>query len=212
MSDERKLDLESILDDFMSSPSFGKPEHLAEWIGRYPEHSRELTRIALLQNQMDLLPQQEPDPAEDEFYLARGLEIMRGIMNQQQRSPAPAIITDLLAEASARGLNVRGLARVLRLSVPLVNRLQRRLVAFSSIPRQLIQELARVLERDVAAVTAYLQQGPTFAAGVNYKSETAPVLGSPEDFFDALRADLGIAEEDRTFWLQHESQDRGADQ
>jgi hypothetical protein len=212
MSDEQKVDFDSVLDEFMSSPSFGEPQHLDEWIRRYPEYTQELTRFALLQVQLDLMPQQEPDPAEDEVYLARGLEIMRGVISRQQKHPALVVITDLLAEASARGLNVRGLAHVLRLSVPLVNRLQRRLVAFSSIPGQLIQELARVLERDVAAVTAYLQQRPTFAQGVNYKSETAPVLAPPEDFFDALRADLGIVEDDRAYWLQYESRDRGSGQ
>jgi hypothetical protein len=74
------------------------------------------------------------------------------------------------------------------------------MIRFASIPQEILEGLADALERNVASVAAYLNQPPTFAAGVSYRSEGVPTLAEPADFYVALLADEDLDEENRDYW------------
>ncbi|HYW09913.1 MAG TPA: hypothetical protein VE913_23310, partial [Longimicrobium sp.] len=190
MREEQKVEsLEDLLDDFAAEEA-DDPGTLAEWVGRYPRYARELTEFALLRAVAEHGPEPVVTPEEDGAFMTRAMGILDGILAEQVPIPAEqAPIADLLDEAKARGLNARGLARKLRVPPTMVVRLRRRVIRFASIPQEILEGLANVLERNVASVVAYLNQAPTFAAGVSYKSEGVPTLAEPEDFYAALLAD-----------------------
>lgn len=200
MIEERPDALEQIQEEFLASLD-EDPTRLGEWLRRFPQHARELTDLALHHARVELAPDPEPDPLEEEAFLARGMDIVRGILQERSAAAKPPL-EDLFAEASARGLNPHGLARALRLSVPTITRLHRRLIRYASIPGQLVHELAHLLEREVSSVVAYLQRPPALAAGANHRSEAAPVVGQAEEFADVIRADENLSEGDRTYWLR----------
>lgn len=198
---ERQVEsLEDLLDAFAEVEA-DDPATLAEWVERYPQYARELTEFALYRAVAEHGPEPVVPPEEDQAFMARAMGILDGILAEQ--APAPAAqcpIADLLGEAKARGLNARGLAHKLRVPPTMVARLRRRMIRFASIPREIVEGLARVLERDVTSIVAYLNQPPTFATGVSYKSEGVPTLAEPEDFFTALLSDEDLGDEDRAYW------------
>lgn len=195
--------LEVVLDRFLESTSVGDPDQLTEWVRRYPQYAQELTELALSRLQMELHAADEDGHTEDPGLIERGMEMVRRKLRGQEAAAAmPPPIRDLLDEAAARGLNARDLARALRLTVAMVTRLSRRLIGFTSIPPQLLEELGLLLKRDVAAVIAYLQHPPTLAPHAQYKSEKPPEVGKAVDFYDALEADTGLPEEHRRYWIE----------
>lgn len=82
----------------------------------------------------------------------------------------------------------------------MLRKLDRRLIAFTSIPQELINRLAQVVQRDSSTVTAYLQQDTILGATTEHRSEQAPKIMDPEDFFDAVRADPTISPEHADHW------------
>jgi hypothetical protein len=94
-----------------------------------------------------------------------------------------------MARAREMGLNIREVADRTQLSVSLVGVLDRRLVRFASIPREVLDRLAAALQTQVAAVSDYLQQGPAFAPSASFRAEEAPTLPQTQDFADAVRQD-----------------------
>lgn len=201
---------DALLDAYLMSGDADDPSALASWVRRYPEYGQELTEFALRRTMLAALPEPADDPEEENAILSRGMEIVRGILYESREVLAPraAPLTDLLAEANARGLDARGLARSLRLTLPLVSRLHRRLIRVGSIPVQLLEQLAELLGREMDSIVTYLQQPPVLQTGLNYKSETLPTAGEMEDFFAVLRADQRLAQEDRMYWEQYATEDQ----
>jgi hypothetical protein len=201
--------LDVVLDNFLASTSADDPRQLAEWVRTYPQYGRELTELALSRLRLELHSRASPEPVEDPALVERGMEIVRRMLRPPPDAPAPdaahagaAPIRDLLAEAKARGIDARGLARTLRLSLPMVARLNRGLIWFGSIPERLVQDLAGALGRDLTAVAAFLQGGPRLQAGNQYKSETPPEVEEAEGFADAIRADPVLSDDDKDFWVK----------
>jgi len=205
MNEEQKLEsVDDVLDAFAAVVD--DPEQLKEWTGRYPQFGRELTEFALHHTMAEYGPEPDVSPDEDHAFMARAMSIVGSILGEQATVSvaAQAPLKDLLTEGKARGLNARGLARTLRVTPAMITRLNRRMVRYASIPRQLVLSFAQALERDVGEIAAYLQAPPTLALGANYKSEGVPVLGEPQDFYDALFADEELDEDDRAHWsAQH---------
>lgn len=87
-----------------------------------------------------------------------------------------------------------GLANATELSVPLIMKLDRRLIRFSSIPEVVLRKIGEVLQTPIELVSVYLQQKPIFAAGASFRADQAPTLPEPQDFFDAVSEDLTISD------------------
>ena len=57
----------------------------------------------------------------------------------------------------------------------MLRKLDRRLIAYASIPQELISRLAQVIQREATTVAAYLWQDPTLGATTEHRSEQAPI-------------------------------------
>jgi len=110
----------------------------------------------------------------------------------QQISEAP--ISGLFAEGKARGMTNFQLADAAELSIALITKLDRRLIDFLTIPGQVIQDLARALQRTVESVSHYLQGPPLIPLRAEFKAEQTPRITEVEGFFDAVRRDKSISE------------------
>ena len=96
----------------------------------------------------------------------------------------------LLTEAARCGLTPDALADATGLSVPLLRKLDRRLVVADTIPRRVTEGIAGALGRDLLAVLGYCRLAPSFALRTAHRANQAPTLPTKlEDFFDAVRAD-----------------------
>ncbi len=110
----------------------------------------------------------------------------------QQISDAP--ISGLFTEGKARGMTNFQLADAAELSIALITKLDRRLIDFLTIPGQVIQDLARALQRTAESVSQYLQGPPLIPSRAEFKAEQAPRVTEVEDFFEAVRRDKSISE------------------
>lgn len=100
----------------------------------------------------------------------------------------------ILSRAKQLGLSKVTLADATELSVPLITKLDRRVIRFSTIPELVLRKVGEVLTAPIEIVRVYLQQGPAFATGANFRADEAPKLPEAQDFFEAVSEDLTISE------------------
>ena len=206
--------LEDVLDAYVASVAGPDSASLDAWIRRYPQFATELTEFAASWSLMKgLPPAPEAKETDVETLVLRGMSIVESLLHAgQQRHVAPgaalassgATIESLIGAGRDRGLAPSQLARVAGIGEILLRKLDRRLIAFARLPREasdaLVEALAAAIERGTESVARYLQQGPVLAAAA-YRAEQAPQLAEPEDFFDAVRNDPTMTDEQRTRWL-----------
>ena len=196
--------LEDILDAYVDSGG-GPNSPLDEWIRRYPEFERELIDFAASWILMKWLP---PEPGteqvDEETLVLRGMSVVQNLLHRHSAESAPGSVApfeSLVAEGRERGFEPRQLAHAVGLGDSLLRKLDRRLIAYASIPQELISRLAQVVQREATSITAYLQQEPILGATTEHRSERAPKLMALEDFFDAVRADPTISREYAEHWF-----------
>ena len=185
------------------------PQPLREWVSRYPQHAPTLIAWAADMPLLECaLESAAPDAAGEAQTLAIGrnaLAEMRALYFATEANAAPARpIDDLLQTAKARGLNARTLAARLDVGLPLVAKLNQRLVRLATIPDILIQRLANELDAGVEQVRAYLARPATLAVGAQYKSDSIPQAAQPEDFTACIRACPDMTDDQKQYWLEQE--------
>ena len=208
MNEPTRLErLEDVLDAYVAS-DVDPNGRLDEWIQRYPEYERELTDFAVSWSLMESLPPApDSEKVDEDTLVLRGMSVVQNLLHVQlsESSSRPvALLESLIAEGRSHGLEPRQLAQAAELGDSLLRKLDRRLIRYTSIPREAIKGLAGAIKRDAESVTVYLQQSPTFATATEHRSEQAPALNEPEDFFNAVRADPTISPEHAARWLELE--------
>jgi hypothetical protein len=187
--------LEDVLNEFAAEleDTVASYSVLKTWTARFPMYAQQLAELAAGEALLRHLP-----PSVEEIDGARvlqaGLDAAQGVLERARAErPAPVpvqvALPGLMARAREMGLNIREVADRTQLSVSLVGVLDRRLVRFASIPREVLDRLAAALQTQVAAVSDYLQQGPAFAPSASFRAEEAPTLPQTQDFADAVRQD-----------------------
>ena len=131
-------------------------------------------------------------------------DLSRTLLHRHSAESAPGSIApfeSLIAEGRERGFEPRRLAHAVGLGDSLLRKLDRRLIAYASIPQELISRLAQIVQHEATIVTAYLRQDPILGATTEHRSERAPIIMDLEDFFDAVRADPTISREHAEHWF-----------
>lgn len=186
---------------------------LTEFMHRYPHAADALAGSAaigsIIENSPDTEGQSESERlTEEEGIVRRGMETAARLLAVRQMSATSAETTPLSGlrkEAEARGLTIQALASATRMSVPLLVKLDRRLVRFASIPRRAIERIGVELGRSFEAVAAYLQGDPQFASQASFRADTAPQMSSQQDFFEAVETDLTMDEAQKAEWRRFKS-------
>lgn len=199
--------LEDVLDAYVASGA-DPNDPLDEWIRLYPEYEEELIEFAVSWSLMKWLPP-APDAEEvdEDTLVLRGMSVVQNLLHAQSLGSAsePVVpFTSLLEEGRTRGFKPRQLAQEVELGDSVLRKLDRRLIRYTSIPQELIESLAEVMQSETTRVATYLQQSPTLVTATEHRSEQAPVLTDQEDFFDAVRADPTIKREHAVRWLDLE--------
>ena len=198
----RPTPLEEVLDEYVMA--VGQPNHpaLVEWVTRYPQYEDELTRFTVEWARVEHAPDTPAEsPAEIEAAAERHMALLleHGLLYSVESAPGLAGIVE---EAEAKGLTKKQLAEQAGLSVPLLTRLDRRLIRFGSIPGEVVSRVAAALGSQAEAVALYLQGGPRLAQAVSYKAGEAPTLPEQQDFAEAVRDDAALTPEQRAELLR----------
>lgn len=205
----RRERLENILDAFVATGDTPDSATLEAWIHRYPEYSQELTDFAVSWSLMlSLPPSPSVESVDDESLILRGMSVVQNLLHKQRSiipSEEVAPMESLLKEGRTHGLSPHQLAQNCEIGNSVLRKLDRRLLIFVSIPLELIEMLGTAIQRRVDDVIHYLQQDPTFAVNTQHRAEQAPQLTPQEDFFDAVRNDPTLNDEQRARWLRLET-------
>lgn len=187
--------LEDVLNEFAAEldETGGSYALLQSWTARYPSYARELADLAAGEALLRHSPPSS-EQIDDVRLVQAGLDAVRGVLDRarQERpvvTPASAALPGLMARARELGLNISQVAERTQLSVTLVGLLDRRLIRFASIPREVVDALASALQTQVDSIADYLRQGPAFAPSASFRAEEAPSLPPTQDFADAVRQD-----------------------
>lgn len=187
--------LEDVLNDFAAELDEGGASYalLKSWTARYPDYAQELADLAAGEALLRHSPASS-EPIDEDRLVQAGLDAARGVLDRARAErpshAAPyATLPGLMARARELGLTISQVAERTQLSVTLVGLLDRRLVRFASIPREVVETLAGALDTQVASLVDYFQQGPGFAPSASYRAEEAPTLPSTQEFADAVRQD-----------------------
>lgn len=186
---------------------------LSEFMHRYPHAAAALEDFAatesIIENSPDAPGKTESEKrAEEEAIVRRGMETAARLLAARRAPHAPeesAPIAGLKKEAEARGLTLQSLASATRLTVPLLVKLDRRLIRSASIPRQAVERIAAELGRSFEAVVAYLQGPPQFASQASFRADAAPQMPDQQDFFDAVETDLTMTDAQKDEWRRIKS-------
>ena len=188
---------------------------LTEFMRRYPHAADALADFAATSSIIENSPDTESQTrnerlAEEERIVRRGMETAARLLAVRRASltlEETAPLTGLRKEAEARGLTIQALAAATRLTVPLLVKLDRRLIRFASIPRQAIDRIGVALGRSFDAVATYLQGGSQFASQASFRADAAPQMPEQQDFFDAVETDLMMSETQKDEWRKIKSAD-----
>lgn len=101
-------------------------------------------------------------------------------------------ISSLFDAGEKLGMDKFGLAARLRLSIGIVTKLNQRLIECSTVPLDLVRELASTIGYSIDEVLDYLRCKPRLAAGLSFKADEAPELPQPQDFVEAVEKDRSL--------------------
>ena len=201
------------LGDLLASIDELTPETVAKIIEQHPRFERQIMEYAVERamwqhtSEDDTLP-----PHKEERFLEIGRnaalrvlqhkrkELEENGISRQERTQEKTIIS-LIEEAKVQGMNISGFAASTGLSIPIIAKLEQRLIAFASIPKEAIDRIAAVIKVSSESVASFLQGTPQFAADASYKSETQPELPEQQDFYAAVQSDLTLKKEEKEYWL-----------
>ena len=172
------------------------------WTARYPQCADTLIAVDCARFAVGMtLGDSVEDGLEDAGAAALGRDALAA-WRAATAAPKPPL-TSLVSDAALRGLDVTRLTEVLRLDRLLLGRLEQRLLDAATLPRQLVQQIARILERSPDEVASYLRGSPRVAAQAHFRARRAPALSSSAErssFAQALEVSQNLSEEDRAYW------------
>lgn len=177
---------------------------LTDFMRCYPQHADALMSHAATASLAEVPHAEESSADEEEAIIRRGMEVAARILaarNATKKEDAPAFAS-LRKAAEARGLPIGSLAAMTNLSVPVLMKLDRRLIRYASIPRQVIERLSAGVGQTSNVVAAYLQGNAQFATRAHFRADTAPQMSEPQDFFEAIEKDLMMNETQKEEWIK----------
>ena len=190
--------------DWSEDRQSATPQSLQNWVRRHPDYAAQLMQWAVDAPLLECAMQQPADPIGEARTAAIGRQVlaeMRARYLTDTATEPETALTSLYAAAQKRGMSVKALAAQIGVGVPLVAKLQQRLVRATTLPEELVSRLSEALQVSGAQIRAYLNQPSGLATGASYKSDDVPQAGEPEDFATAVRACADMSASQKQFWL-----------
>lgn len=177
------------------------PRPLQRWIAEYPRFEPDFVTWATELPLMLAAEYRADDPVEERRLAQVGRSVVAEMRAQYGLAHPPMV--SLTAAARQRNLRLKDVADRLGVGVPIVSKLEQRLLQFASLPEALILKLAETLDLAAETVREYLRQPPTLASGAAYQytGKAAPQVQAQQDFAEAIRTCPGMTEAHKQVWL-----------
>lgn len=198
--------IDQVLFNFMAENENPTREILTEWIHRYPQYKRELVNLAVDWFQITI-PLPNHTPAVDEaMVVQRGMDYVHKYMIEEEARLRTTPKTSrpflgFVREARALHLTLDEVAEQIGLTPALFAKIDQRMIRYASLPIELLQGLVDTIDRDLLSGVQYLQFQPAIPRNQRFKSAQQPQVSEQTNFFDEVRADTDLSEEQRQRWL-----------
>lgn len=192
--------LEEILEAYIAATPAGNDlKILQNFSEKYPQFSDELADFAAARAVVKHAPEEELSTEEEERFQESGLQNLRAILGSLNSSTT---LQSLVETAKTKGLNRAKFAAALGLSTSLVIYLEKRRLAFATIPKTIVAKIAGVLEVTEDMVSAFLNQSSEYAADMSFKTETRAEELPPKNFAEAVSEDQQLTAEQKRKLLE----------
>lgn len=208
MMAKRKISLEDVLNEYLASEPKPSYEALEKWSKRFPEHKEELVEFTVSWSKLENAPKSDAqDSFDEETLLLKAMSIVGDRIHTMRTAKkiAKSSLTNLSTEAKNKGLGLKELAKLTDLSVPIISKIMRGFLDPLSIPKLVIERLAAVLDLAAEEIALSIQNASMTSQGIKHKSKKKPEFPKDkENFFNAVRNDRELSENQRIFWLEFE--------
>ena len=196
--------LDEILEEYAAATPAGNDlKVLSEVSDKYPQHADDLTDFAAARAVVKYAPEEELSKEEEQRFAEAGLKNMRMVLGALNETRATANALDSLVNAAKeKGLNRKGFAAAIGLSTSLVMYLEKRRLDFASIPKTIVEKVARVLDLGEELISSYLNQPSDLATNTSFKTNTRAENLPPKIFKDAVREDQQLSAEEKRKLLE----------
>ncbi len=188
--------------EYAEAARAGQAPSISEYVRRYPQYARELVAFALSFSALaaDQPPTDERPAAALSPAAHKALAYVR-----EQRTAYETAAMEPLGSILQRGLAVGypppRLFAELGLSADLVAKLEAHVITVASIPRTLVERLARVLQTSAESVQAYLASMRPQPQGAQLYLAERPPEYSQQPFLDAV-AHSTLSEDEKRAWIE----------
>ncbi|HEX6796711.1 MAG TPA: hypothetical protein VF116_03230 [Ktedonobacterales bacterium] len=200
--------------EYADAARSGATPRISDYVRRYPQYARELVAYALSfsavyadQPAPDERPATSLSPAAQKA-LAYIRERAAAYETASAVSPADAQgqaqseeIESFFRRGVALGYPPARLFTELGVSADLGAKLEARMIAAATIPRTLVERLARVLQTSAEAVQAYLASTRPRAQGAQLYLAERPPEYSQQSFLDAVEHSM-LPEDEKRVWVE----------
>ncbi len=203
--------LEEVLDAYIAASQTPSREVLQEWIKRYPQFAQELTEFTVAWSQTEHFPEKKNKQKDSNARLQLGMNIAHQayehalIANHPTKDQSKTPLESFFREGKRLGYSPDEFAQQLNSPVTVIKRIESRLVLFDTIPSGLIESFAITLQRPPDEISNFLMSQPSVPQSLRLKSHQAPKVAQQQNFFDVIRTDPTISEEQRAYWLSFET-------
>lgn len=194
------MNLEEVLEEYAAQTPLGNDlKILRSFSEKYPQFSEELADFAAARAVVKHAPEEELTAEEEAKLKESGLNNLRSVLDSLNSAK---VLISLVETAKTKGLNRAKFAAALGLSTSLVIYLEKRRLAFATIPKQIITKIAQILETGEETISGFLDQSPQFAENTSFKTESRPENQPPKNFADAVREDQQLSAEEKRKLLE----------
>lgn len=187
----------------------GRQPRLSTYIARYPQYAAEISDFVAYYHAFEADLPAEPETLPElteEFRIAKEYAWQRVLRTE---STSTKKLTTLLTTANDQRLSLSQVASKLNVSEDIVAKLEHRTLKASTIPHELVNRLAKILQQPLRAIQAYLEagngrslQGQQVAeANALYHVNEHPATPA-QSFREAIEASEALTSEQKSTW-QH---------
>ena len=199
--------LDQVIDAYLSVSIKPNRETLDDWIQWFPEYENELTDFTITWNEIENPRFSLQAQSDENLFVAIGKRLAREAFYSEDiklvDNPKQTI-QSILNEGRSLGISPKQLSDQLDLSISLIRKIDLRYILFETIPIFFIENLSETIKRNVREIAQYLSEGPLILENARFKSSHAPKLPEQRNFFDEVRRDPTLKEEQRENWLSYE--------
>jgi hypothetical protein len=212
----KRIEVNDVLMEFLAEYETLGEEALRRYVEKYPELAETLQRRAGLLRMFAKLPETELTAEQEQKLDLRAASVVQNLIfevKQQSHEtggpvgealPDPKVgqvqITSLLDRLTAIGETFQSVAKKLRLSDLIVEKLDKRRIRPESVPRHLYERLAEILSTTFEEIYSYAMR-PPLASGGHYKAASAPAVENQPEFSELVKWDPDMSETDKNYWL-----------